>query len=353
MSITRTAFGIHTSEDCKDGKSMLAACGGNFDIEKRQVSYPVLDTKATPIGMGTDGEPIYPTRWQPINAQAAVRSDTGEHIAESTVGDGYVILQNREMIDIADAICGDRKLNYEFMTLLDGGRGLAVQVDCPELAEDLSIGKGESGHNRCRLTMIDWHDGTGSLRLYFSMIRMFCQNTLPALGREFVNGKRKNRFGFFSIKHTKNMADRIETAIGIIQDAVGDVRDTAKILRMLADVRCTRGKKMDFFTKIANPEGKDEREMSKRAKSQYENRVAMLEEAAKNPVNKVEGHDGSWYETLQAVTYYATHQQTVRGSEDKSDDEKRFASQNFGSGALTSIRGVELALALSGVKDQI
>jgi len=348
-TITTTPFGIHHSEDCASGQEMLKACGGNFEIEKRQVSYPVVDESATPIGM--DGaNPVYPTKWVPICAHVPVRSDTGEHIAESTVGDGYVILQNREMIDIANAICGERGLNYEFMTVLDEGRGLAIQVDCPELSKDLNIGKDQ---NRCRLTMIDWHDGTGSLRLYFSMIRMMCANTLPALGREFARGRRKNRFGFFNIKHTKNMAERIGRAIEIIAEATGDVVQTAEIMRLLADVKCTRGQKTNFFAAIANPEGKDEREMTKRAKTQYETRMQLLEAASKNKVNKVEGYGGSWYETLQAATYYGTHQQTVRGSEEKSAEEKRFTSKNMGSGALTNIRAMELALSMSGVKDKL
>ena len=349
-TITQTPFGVYHSNDCSSGRDMLKACGGDFTIEKVQVAYPWIDRSGTPDGIDSDGNPVYPVRQIPIAAHAAVRSDTGDAVADSTVGDGYVVLQNSEMVDICDAICGQRKMNYEFMTVLEGGRGLAIQVDCPELADALNVGGDKS---RARLTLTDWHDGTGSLRLHFSMLRLMCRNQLPALGKEFARNRRRNRFGFYSIKHTKNMADRIVEAVKIIKDAVGDITDTAEILRLLADVKCTRGKRQDFFRQIANPEGKDEREMSKRAKGLYESRLKLLEGAAKMDCNRVEGHGESWYETLQAVTYYGTHLQTVRGGEEKSAEEKRFQAANFGSGALTNIRGMQLALEMSGLSDKI
>lgn len=349
-SITTTPFGVTHSEDCATGLEMLSSCGGDFTVEKRQVSYAVEDTTATPIGMNSDGSPVYPIMQVPLNSHAAVRSDTGEHLSDKTISDGYVILQNREMIDIADEICGKRKLNYEFMTLLQGGRGLAVQVDCPDLVKDLNIGGGASGLNRCRLTLVDWHDGTGALRMYFSIIRMHCANVLPALGRSFIEGKRRNNFGFFSIKHTKNMSERIEAAVSTLNVAASNVSDTAELMRKLANVKCDSADRMKFFKVIANPEGKDERDMSKRAKTMYETRMEKLIEASNNPVNLVDGYSDSWYEVLQAATYYGSHGQTVRGS-DKSDDEKRYTSTNLGSGAINNIRSMELALSMSGIAE--
>lgn len=348
--ITTTNFGVHTSEECSTGIDMLKACGGDFTLEKRQVAFPKVDTNAAPDGMDSAGNPVYPTVWVPMDSYAVLRSDTQETIADKrTVGDGYEILQNHDMIKICDAICESRDMNYDFMTTLEGGKGLAIQVSCPDLTSKLQVGNGESGENQMRLTMLDMHDGTGSLRLHFSMLRMFCKNTLPALHREFRKGKKKGKVGFFAIRHTKTMAERVAQAVTMIREHVGDVVETAELMRQLAGVACTKTQKVDFFRKLANPEGLDEREMTGRAKAHYEARMHKLEQAAEMDVNKVDGADGSWYEVLQAATHYGTHGQIVRGAEGKSEDEKRFISSNFNSGANFNVTAAELALETAGV----
>jgi len=336
--------------DKKDGHALLKEIGADFTVEKRQVSYDRIDRTATPIGMNSDGSPVFPIIRVPINSHVSVRSDTEAHLADRTVGDGYVILQNAEMVEIANSICGDRNMNYERMVLLSGGRGMAIQVACPELTKDLSIGTGESGLSEARLTLVDWHDGTGSLRLYFSMIRMFCKNKLPAMSREFLKGQKANRFGFYNIKHTSSMLDRITKAVSIINEAAGDLIGTADIMRKLAKVRCSAASQKALYEAIANPEGKDEREMTGRGRTMYSNRMEALIKASNMSVNQVEGATGSWYEALQAVTYYASHSQTVKGKEEISDDEKRFISSTIGTGALTAMTGAELAIAMSGIE---
>lgn len=335
--------------DQKDGHALLKEIGGDFSIEKRQVSFDRVDRTATPIGINTDGTPVFPVQRIPINSHVAVRSDTEEHLADRTVGDGYVILQNSEMVEIANAICGNRNMNYERMHLLQGGRGMAIQVSCPDLTKDLHVGTGQSGLNEARLTMVDWHDGTGSLRLYFSMLRLFCQNQLPAMGREFMSGIKGNRFGFYNIKHTDKMMNRITKAVEIINEAAGDLLNTAEVMRRLSKVKCSAASRAALYEAIANPEGKDEREMTGRGKTMYENRLEAIRKAADMDVNKVAGAGESWYEALQAVTYYSSHDQTVKGKDTVSDDEKRFVSANIGTGALTAMRGVELAVEMSGI----
>lgn len=344
-TITTTCYGVTTSEDCKDGIDMLKSCGGDFSIDKVQVGYQrtIPDSVG---GVDSDGNIVPDTEMRAINAFVPVRSDTGINIADTTVGEGYTILQNREVIDLVSAICGAHDLTYNFMTLIHGGRGLAVQVACPDLSDALSVG---DDRNDGRLTITNYHDGSGALKVHVSLIRMMCTNTLPAIGREFRNKRGKSRLAAHSIKHSSKMQDRIADMVKCYREAMGEMVETAELLRSLAGVSCSAAARRKFFDTLVNGAEHDEKELSKRAKTMRENKLTELQKAFRNPVNKVADASGSWYEALQAATFFGTHSITVRNTRDVSDDENRYLSKNFGAGATMNVEALELATQMAGV----
>ena len=345
-AITTTAFGVHQSEDCKSGIDMLAACGGSFDIEKVQVSYPWEDKQGVPSGMDSEGNPFYAPKWNAVACHVPVRSDTGEAVADKTVGDDYTVLQNREVIDIVDAICGDHDLNYDFMTTIHGGRGLAVQVKCPDLTDALSIGNDVV---EGRLTITNFHDGTGSLKVFISLLRMMCANKLPAIGREYRKAKKAGKLGTYAIKHSKNMEDRIRDMVMCYKQSMGDMVSTSELLLSMANKRITAAARQAFFTALVNADGKDEGELTKRAKTMRQNKMESLQSASRMSVNKVEDHQGSWYEALQAATYFGTHEIMVRNTGRAGESENRYVSKNFGAGADFNKLALMTALEMSEV----
>lgn len=342
MNIKKTQFGVSTSESCRDGIAMLKHAGADFEVEKRQVSFPT----ERPAGVTGDGQMTSEIVWTPIDAYAAVRSDTGAPLSHKTIGEGYQVLQNREVIEVVDAICDGHDLNYDFMTSIQGGAGLCVQIMSEDLNEALKVGNDK---HQGRLTISNFHDGSGALRVHLSLLRMNCSNVFPALKREFR--KRKDHASSYSIKHCKKMEDRINGMIQTYRSAMGDLENTTRILNLLANKKCTVNEQLELFNRLLNPEGPDEiKELSDRAKTGRANKFAELVGLSKQSQNHCEGLEGTWYAAVQPITDYASHGITVKKSKRVSAEEARFTSQYFGAGADFAQAGLELAMEMAGVE---
>jgi hypothetical protein len=340
-TFTKSGFGIVAAKGCRHGKDMLAAAGGNFNIQKVRVAYPWQ----VPGGVSPDGQTYMETQHRPIEAYAAVRSDTGYSVADTTVGKDYTVLQNSEVMDIIDSICQGHDLDYNLLGMVGHGRGMVVQVTSEELNKALSIG---DDRNHGKLTISNFHDGTGSLKVHVSLLRLFCLNVLPALGREHQK-KRRAGGNAYSIKHSKRMEDRINDMVKTYREAMGDLVTTADKLRLLANKKCKASEMQELFERIVSADGKSEAELTSRAKTQRENKLTALHELSKEKVNKVEGASGSWYEALQPLTHYGTHGIRTRDTGKVTAEERRFTSAHFGAGAEFSALGLSLALEMAGL----
>lgn len=332
MNITKTNFGVSTSENCSQGLEMLKHAGADFEVEKRQLKFDLLTD-----GIGTDN--AY------IDAYVPVRSDTQAALSHKTIGEGYQVLQNREVIDIVDAICDGHDLNYQFMTQVQGGAGLCVQIMSKDLNKALKVGNDD---HEGRLTISNFHDGSGSLRVHISLLRVFCQNVLPALKREFK--QHKDHAASYSIKHSKNMEERINSMIACYRDAMGDLENTTRILHLLANKKCTANEQKELFKRLMLADGKDEKDLSKRARGQRNAKYAELVSLANQNQNYCGDLQGTWYSAIQPITDYASHGIRVRNTGRVSAEEGRFTSAYFGAGADFAQTGIEIAMEMAGVE---
>lgn len=342
-SFKKTSFGVTVAEgNIRAGNEMLKEAGADFEVKKVPVKYPVPVEKTTPGGEKyTEMEDHY------MKACAVVRSDTGLTINDNqTVSDGFTVVQNSEVIDIIDAICQGHDLQYRYMTLLNEGRGLIVQVYSEELNKSLSVG---DDRNDGLLTISNFHDGTGALKVHVSLKRVFCQNVLPALNREHRTQKRNGLDSVYSIRHSRNMEMRINEMVNCYREAMGDLETTAEKLRLLANVKCKKSEMDELFERIVNADGKSEAELTSRAKAQRESKLEAIRALRNDPKNKVADAPGTWYEALQPVTAYGTRGIRVRNTGRVSQNESRFTSAYFGAGARLSMLGLETALEMAGV----
>jgi len=332
MNITRRSFGVSTSKDCSHGLEMLQHAGADFEVEKRQLKFDLMTD-----GIGTDA--VY------IDAYVPIRSDTQEALSNKTIGEGYQVLQNREVIDVVDAICAGHDLSYQFMTQINGGAGMCVQIMSEDLNRALMIGKDE---HQGRLTISNFHDGSGALRVHISLLRMFCKNVFPALKREFRGAK--DHASSYSIKHSKNMEERINSMIVCYRDAMGDLENTARIMKLLSNKKCSDNEQKELFKRLMLADGKDEKDLSERAKGIRNNKYTELRKLANQNQNYCGDLQGTWYSAIQPITDYATHGIRVRDTGRVSADESRFTSAHFGAGADFAQQGIEIAMELAGVE---
>lgn len=333
---TQTSFGVTTAETCTDGIEMLKACGGDFRIEMAQVAYPFTRD----IGGGdTITEHIEIDAWVPV------RADTKEAISNKTVGEGFSVFDNHDAVTLANTICRDHDLNFSFMAVTGGGSGLAMQVECPDLSEALNIGGDE---HKGFLTIHTAHDGSASLRVTPTVLRMFCRNVLPAITRANAD-MRKAGGNAYCIRHSKSMESRIASMISTYRAAMGDMVETSDRLRLLTTKRCSDFEAKELWKRVLASDGKDESELSKRAATQRQNKLDTIEMLSKADENKAPFAPGTFFEAIQPLTAFATRGIGTRDRGTITQAERRWSSAHTGAGAALATRTIEQACLMAGV----
>lgn len=173
-----------TSDRCKiiqeapNSKEALIAAGLDWTVEQ------------TPVYMN-DGTEIK-------NYKANVRSD--DKTVLGIVTDRYKIVNNVDAFSFTDALVGETEdgvVRYETAGSLSGGKRVWLLAKMPTkkvLDDDVEP----------YMVFSNSHDGTGSIKICMSPIRVVCQNTLNLA----LNTAQRS----WSTKHIGNMEDKLEEA---------------------------------------------------------------------------------------------------------------------------------------------
>jgi phage/plasmid-like protein (TIGR03299 family) len=174
--------------------TVSAWCWTGFRHRRRPI-------KAARLEWRVEQTPVYSANnWAvPIPGYLAnVRSDTREVLG--IVGEKYQVAQNRDVFAFADELIGTNKAKctYETAGSLFNGRRVFMLVNMP---------KGRIvGDEYCSyLCLSNAHDGTSSLQIFLTGIRVVCNNTLQAA---LHTAKRK-----ISIRYLSGMEIRKEEAL--------------------------------------------------------------------------------------------------------------------------------------------
>lgn len=160
------------------------------DADWQVISTPIFD----PAGMPIEG-------WQRI-----ARADTDATL--SVKADSYTIVQNEQLIRIAEAVRED--ITMDAVVVLDGGKRVAFTALVNQSETDVLPGDSVYQY----LVGCTSHDGTVAFQTMFSPIRVVCQNTLSAaLGHAENKRMAKRRM---SVRHTTNANAIIEKLPEII-----------------------------------------------------------------------------------------------------------------------------------------
>jgi phage/plasmid-like protein (TIGR03299 family) len=161
---------------------------------------------------------------------ANVRSDTGEVLG--IVGEKYRVAQNRDVFAFADDLIGTNKVKctYETAGSLWNGRRVFMLVNMPK-------GRIVGDAYQPYLCLSNAHDGTSSLQVFLTGIRVVCNNTLQAALR---TANRK-----ISIRHLSGMETRKEEALKAMGAASKYFHDLEIFASELAGKTVSIGKVLD------------------------------------------------------------------------------------------------------------
>jgi len=164
------------------GEAMMHA-GLNFGVVKRPNIHPL------PSGVNIISG----------NSYFTFRTDT-EAILGDKVGSDYEVVQNTEVFSFFDSIAGNTNgILYETAGALGQGENIFITAKLPD---HIRVGRDDCIEKYLFLTSS--HDGTGSIMIAFTPVRVVCRNTLNAALRNHTNCIR--------IRHTASAAEKLKEA---------------------------------------------------------------------------------------------------------------------------------------------
>ena len=263
------------------------------------------------------------------NHRAIIRLDT--HACLGVVGPGYIPIQNREAFAFFDTVVGGGRAHYHTAGALGSGERIWMLARLPG---DVVI-DGTDDVTEKFLLLSNSHDGSSSLRMFFTPVRVVCQNTLNVA----LNGSAQQGI---SIRHTGDIATKVSESQRALGLAVRYYDDLEDMVNRLARIPLRQRDLGEYFLRVM-----PDREESESHTRTENIRHAMLRNFEDGRGNDLPGIRGTLWAAVNAVTEFIDHQRSTRGTRDVERRSNRLASQWFGSGARLKARAWEEALAVA------
>ena len=262
---------------------------------------------------------------QVLTHRATVRRDTNTVLG--VVGSRYEVLQNRAAFDFFDGVVGQKAAIYHTAGSLGQGEKVWILAKLPG---EIVVGKDDVTEKF--LLLLNSHDSSWRVRMFFTPIRVVCQNTAQAAIRGF-NSKTDLGVGF---KHMGSMESKLTTAQQALSIMNGYYNEYAE----LATVLSTRQLSEEVVTDITNVVFPSTSSRAKNVKQQ----VRHLFESEKN---NTLGISGTAWALYNAFVEWADYVRRVPNLE--KNPTKRLESVWLGSAAQFKMQAMDAVRDAVGV----
>lgn len=180
---------------------------------------------------------------------STIRVDTGEPLG--VVGDGYAIVQNREVFSFFDEFVDREEAIYETAGVLGKGEKIWVMAKLPA-----HIKVGNNDRIQPYVVLMTGHDGRTAINGFITMIRVVCNNTLTA-AKSTASQK-------FSISHTASAHTKLKEAhklLNITNMLTGELEECFNIMSQKPITGKQANDLLHFL--LPNPEKENARNMNK------------------------------------------------------------------------------------------
>jgi phage/plasmid-like protein (TIGR03299 family) len=260
--------------------------------------------------------------------KGVVRSDTKAVLG--VVGNSYIPVQNYQAFDFLDEIVAGGGLRYHTAGALGKGERIWMLAKLPT---EIRVKESEDVVDKF-LLLSNTHDGSTAMRVYFTPIRVVCQNTLNlAEQREHGQG--------IAIMHRGNLRAKIQRARQVLGLAKHFYDDAEAKINILARHTPTPAQLKNYFEDLyPDPEHSD----NSRAKKVRESLNQIFETGIGLDIRGIEGTTWAAY---NAVTEYVDYHLPTRSPNPLERALRRLNSSWFGSGAKVKARAWNLALQMA------
>ena len=267
----------------------------NWNVSKRQICV-----------IGADGN------FQPVEGKmATVREDNDKVLG--IVGDDYEVVANADLKKLVQPLIDEQVLTVSNMGYLNGGKKVFIQA---EIAKDYQV-VGED--YRGMITLLNSHDGTTTVSLGTTMVRVICSNTFNSVMKKLTE----------KYRHSEGVTERLLSTTAIVDYVDGAMRKYSEYAETLASAPCSAAQFRQAVEAIYGKETKDMRQ--------------SFVDQLNNLFYNGKGNEGkTMYDALNSVTEWNDHYSR------KSKDARVNYSQ-FGAGANTSRRAMGVLLELATV----
>jgi phage/plasmid-like protein (TIGR03299 family) len=245
-----------------------------------------------------------------VNKHAVVRKSDGSVFG--VVSDAYEIIQNSDCFDFMDTIIGEGQAVYHTAGSLFGGRIVFMTVKLPDSAQ---VGPDKIDKY---ILLSTSHDGSSSLSIRWTPVRVVCANTLEFAERDCSQT--------MNIRHRSNYRGKIEEAREVLELTNQYYQHMEESFNKMLDTQFSEGR-MVGLAKDLFPIASDQ---SKRS-TQTAGKIVKLTELFTNGAGHKEVAGTQWA-AYNAVTEFVDHHATYRAREGVDAGENKMNSVFFGGG---------------------
>lgn len=310
-------------EHAKDPRMIAKLCGAGYQVYKAQVMFK--DSNGTEHAFD--------------NRQVLVRNDTHaplEVISETK----YNITQPVEYFEAFRDQLAANDLVISSAGVLKGGRIVFVNA---KLNRDFAIDVMGCDPSIAYLCLGGGYDTLLGHFGYLNSFRTVCWNTWSAAMAEHARGNTLYKATHASVFDPV----AIKTAMGVYGK---ELKVRANVFNALAAAKADMKEVQDFFATLLDIDPADLNKtdvktgkpvISTRSRNQL---LILANQYTAGPGAQLKSARGTWYGALNAVTHFVDHLAGTRDTTNDGSGKSRFASAQFGNGARTKARALELVM---------
>lgn len=297
-------------ETAQTAKQAIELAGLDYGIEKREIFFTSKNIDANKFLKHSDNCLI-------------VRKDNDAVLGITTPK--YQIIQNSEAFNFFDVVVGEGQAIYHTAGALGKGERIWILAKLPK---NIVVGKDDVVEQYLCLT--NSHDGKSSLRMYFTPVRVVCQNTLNMSMNDAKNG--------ISMRHTGEIKNKVDEARRVLGISINYYTQFEKIIQSMEDKPMNGETVEKYFSTVLGI--KEDQEMSTRKENQMDELKNLFEKGQGQKL----GNKHSVWKAYNAVTEYVDHFSSIKNL--KEDKTNKLTNIWFGTGAKLKEKAYDEALAL-------